>query len=183
MVQQRLCTAPSPSVKFFSESFIFVQLDKGLAFFFLTFFSSPSFCCKHRFQRKDGIKEEQQSLPEHCFIWKWFYRVRQCLFSWVNNWTHATPHRILMFFMKWKKTQMRQTQSYQKKHALVLLQDSMSESVKPFHLKAHSPSPVRTRVFKCNVSHCLSSAFFTYLVSLLSVPCLFAVQHLLPTPN
>lgn len=87
--------------------------------------------------------------------------------------TGPTPHRILMFFMKWKKTQMRQTQSYQKKHALVLLQDSMSESVNPFHLKGHSPFPVRTCVFKClfkcNVSHCLSSALFTYLVSLLSV--------------
>lgn len=67
---------------------------------------------------------------------------------------------------------MRQTQSYQKKHALVLLQDSMSESVKPFHLKGHSPFAVRTRVlkslFKCNVSHCLASALFTCLVSLLS---------------
>lgn len=80
-------------------------------------------------------------------MWKWFYRVRQRLCSWVNNWSHATSHRRLMVFMKWKKTQMRQL-FYQKKHALFLLQDGMLESVNPFHFKGHSTFTVRTCVFK-----------------------------------
>lgn len=62
MVQERLCTPSPPSVKFPSKSFIVVQLDKGLAFFFLTFFSSPSSLAVNRhFSEKKPLKRDNRA--------------------------------------------------------------------------------------------------------------------------